>query len=71
MTAILFLSYTAGIAMVISALAAHYPRERLRALMIGLPLWLLYVGLLSYYGVVSNTTLRPPGIVYVAFPAQF
>lgn len=37
--------------------------------MIGLPLWLLYVGLLSYLGVVSNTALRPPGIVYVAFPA--
>ena len=32
-------------------------------------MWLLYVGLLSYSGAVSNTALRPPGIVYVAFSA--
>jgi hypothetical protein len=57
------------VSIVIAALTARYLRERLRALLIGLPLWLLYVGLLSYSGVVSNTALRPPGIVYVAFPA--
>jgi hypothetical protein len=67
--AILCLGYLAGVSVVISALTARYLRERLRALLIGLPLWLLYVGLLSYSGVVSNTALRPPGIVYVAFPA--
>ena len=69
MTAILCLGYLAGVSIVIAALTARYLRERLRALLIGLPLWLLYVGLLSYSGVVSNTALRPPGIVYVAFPA--
>ena len=69
MTAILCLGYLAGVSIVIAALTALYLRERLRALLIGLPLWLLYVGLLSYSGVVSNTALRPPGIVYVAFPA--
>ena len=31
-----------------------YLRERLRALLIGLPLWQLYVGLLSSSGVVGN-----------------
>jgi hypothetical protein len=68
MTAILCLGYLAGVSIVIAAITARYLRERLRALLIGLPLWLLYVGLLSYSGVVSNTSLRPPGIVYVAFP---
>lgn len=68
MTAILCLGYLAGVSIVIAVLTARYLREHLRALLIGLPLWLLYVGLLSYSGVVSNTALRPPGIVYVAFP---
>jgi hypothetical protein len=57
------------VSIIIAALTARYLRERLRVLLIGLPLWLLYVGLLSYYGVVSNTDLRPPGIVYVAAPS--
>jgi hypothetical protein len=57
------------VSIVIAAVTARYLRERLRALLIGLPLWLLYVGLLSYSGIVSNTALRPPGIIYVALPA--
>ena len=69
MTAIFCLGYLAGVSIVIAALTARYLRERLRALLIGLPSWLLYVGLLCYFGVLSNTALRPPGIVYVAFPA--
>lgn len=69
MTTILCLGYLAGVSIIITALTARYLRERLRALLIGLPLWLLYVGLMSYSGLVSNTALRPPGIVYVAFPA--
>lgn len=69
MTAILCLGYAAGVSIVVAALTARYLRERLRALVTGLPLWLFYVGLLSYSGVVSNAALRPPGIVYVAFPA--
>ena len=69
MTAILCLGYLAAVSIIIAALTARYLGERLRVLLIGLPLWLLYVGLLSYSGVVSNPALRPPGIVYVAFPA--
>jgi len=67
-TAILCLGYLAGVSIVIAALTARYLRGRLRALLIGLPLWLLYVGLLSFSGVVSNTALSAPGIVYVAVP---
>ena len=69
MTSILCLGYLAAVSIVIAVLTARYLREHLKALWIGLPVWLLYVGLLSYSGVVSNTALRPPGIVYVAFPA--
>lgn len=69
MTAILCLGYLAAVSTMIAALTARYLGERMRVLLIGLPLWLLYVGLLSYSGVVSNPALRPPGIVYVAFPA--
>ena len=69
MTTILCLGYLAGMSIIIAALTARYLREHLRALLMGLPLWLLYVGLMSYSGLVSNTALRPPGIVYVAFPA--
>ena len=69
MTTILCLGYLAGVSIIIAALTARYLRERLRALLIGLSLWLLYVGLMSYSGLVSNTALRPPGIVYVALPA--
>jgi hypothetical protein len=68
-TTILCFGYLAGVSIIIAALTARYLRERLRAVFIGLPLWLIYVGLLSYAGVVSNTALRPPGIVYVALPA--
>ena len=69
MTAILCLGYLAGVSIVIAALTARYLRDRLRALLIVLPVWLVYVGLMSYFGIVSNAALRPPGIVYVAFPA--
>ena len=68
MTSIFCLGYLAAVSIIIAALTARYLRERLRALLIGLPLWLVYVGLLSYSGIVSNAALRPPGIVYVAFP---
>lgn len=69
MTAVLCLGYLAGVSIVITGLTARYLRGRLKALLIGFPLWLLYVGLLSYSGVVSNVALHPPGIVYVASPA--
>lgn len=69
MTTILCLGYLAGVSIIIAALTARYLRERLRALLIGLTVWLVYVGLMSYSGLVGNTALRPPGIVYVAVPA--
>ena len=69
MATILCLGYLAGVSIIIATLTARYFRERLRALLIGLPVWLVYVGLMSYSGLVSKTALRPPGIVYIALPA--
>jgi hypothetical protein len=34
----------------------------------GLSAWLTYVGLLGYFGVVKNTTMRPPGMVFLLVP---
>lgn len=39
------------------------------AIQLGLPIWLAYVGVLSWSGVVGDAGLRPPGIVYVVAPA--
>ena len=35
---------------------------------VALPVWLVYVGSMSYFGVVSNISLRPPGIFYILLP---
>ena len=37
-------------------------------MIVGLVLWLLYVGALSWFGILSNPALRPPGILYVVLP---
>lgn len=39
-----------------------------RLVMLALPLWLLYVGLLSWTGVVANAALRPPGAFFILLP---
>jgi hypothetical protein len=39
-----------------------------QVVMLGLPAWLLYVGLLSWTGVIADLTLRPPGILFVLLP---
>ena len=69
MTAALFLAFVALIAITAGLMAARYlSRGIATGILIGLPAWLVYVGLLAYFGVVRNTTLRPPGIVYVLLP---
>jgi hypothetical protein len=30
--------------------------------------WLIYVGLISYFGVVRNTAMRPPGVAFLFLP---
>lgn len=69
MTAMLFLGFLAFMVVVVLALTARYLPQRVWFVVLaGLSVWLLYVGLLSYLGVVGNPALRPPGIAFVVLP---
>lgn len=69
MTAALFLSFLAVVAAAVLGLAGRYlPRGTAAAIRIGLPAWLLYVGLLGYFGVVRSAALRPLGIAFIIGP---
>ena len=64
------LAYVGLVAGLVLMLAARFLDRRmaLRAALF-LPLWLLYVGVLSFLGVVADPSQRPPGIVFVVVPA--
>ncbi len=69
MTATYFLAFVVLVAGVVMAAGVRYLHGRgATALLAGLPLWLVYVGTLSYLGVVRDPTVRPPGIVFVVLP---
>jgi hypothetical protein len=69
MTAQLFLTYLAFVvAAVIAISAAYLPRRTTFAIMTGLAIWLVYVGLFSALGYMRDPALRPPGIVWVVGP---
>jgi hypothetical protein len=69
MTSSLFLGFLAGVALSLAVLCARFlPRRATAVVFIALPTWLLYVGLLAYFGVVPNPALRPPGMVYILLP---
>jgi hypothetical protein len=69
MTAELFLTYLAFVVMaVISVSAAYLPRRTTFAIITGLAIWLVYVGLFSSLGYMRDPSLRPPGIVWVVGP---
>jgi len=69
MSATLFLGFVASMLALVLAVSARFLSGRLRAVaMAALPAWLVYVGLLGYAGVIRNTTMRPPGIVFLFVP---
>ena len=69
MTSSLFLGFLAVVALSLAVLCARFlPRRATAVVFIALPTWLLYVGLLAYFGVVRNPALRPPGMVYILLP---
>jgi len=69
MSGTLFLGFVALMLVLVLAVSARFLSGRLRAVvMAGLPAWLVYVGLLGYAGVIRNTTMRPPGIVFLFVP---
>ena len=69
MTAALFLIGTVLLAALVLAASHRYlPAGMARWVAVGLPLWLLYVGLLSWTGTIADQALRPPGAVYIVVP---
>jgi hypothetical protein len=70
MTAQLFLTYLAFVVVAaIGVSAAYLPRRTTFAIITGLAIWLVYVGLFSSFGYMRDPSLRPPGIVWVVGPA--
>ncbi len=69
MTAALFLLGVVLLATSVMLLVRRYlPVRTARLVMLALPLWLVYVGLLSWRGVVADATLRPPGVSFILLP---
>jgi hypothetical protein len=69
MTSVLFLGFVAAMSTLVVAVIARYLglRSALRIL-VGLCVWFLYAGLMSYLGVTGNSSTRPPGIAYIVVP---
>ena len=69
MTTTLFLVFVALMAAVVVALIARYLNGRTAfGVLAGLLVWFVYVGLMGYFGIVRNTTIRPPGIAFIVVP---
>lgn len=69
MTPLLFIGFLALIVIAVLRTSSRYLAPRTsNAILIGLVLWIGYVGGLSYFGVVSNPALRPPGVFLVLTP---
>jgi hypothetical protein len=65
----LFLGFVALMAALVVALSARYLKGPTAfAIGVGLFIWLIYVGLLGYLGVIGNATIRPPGIAFIFVP---
>ncbi len=69
MTAAGFLAGTGLLALFVVLSAARYlGSSAARIVLAGLGGWLAYVGTLSALGLVSNPSLKPPGVLYIVFP---
>jgi hypothetical protein len=69
MTSTLFLAFLAMMAAIVIALIARYLNLRgAFRVLVGLSVWLIYAGLLGFFGVVKNTATRPPGIAFIVVP---
>ncbi len=67
--AALFLAFLTLITMVAAVLIARYLNMRTAlAGLAGMSVWLIYVGLMGYFGVIGNSTMRPPGITFIFGP---
>jgi hypothetical protein len=69
MIAALFIGFVVLMSAIVVALVARYLNlQTAMRLLAGLSLWFVYAGLLGYFGVIKNTAMRPPGIVFLMGP---
>ena len=70
MTYSYFIAFTIALIVALYSVLLYFPPRRTGGLLIlSTTLWLTYVGVLSYSGVVANYASRPPGIFFVVAPA--
>jgi hypothetical protein len=69
MTSALFLGFVAVMTTFVVVLIDRYVHRRaaLRVLA-GLAVWFLYAGLMAHFGILRNSTMRPPGIAFIGVP---
>jgi hypothetical protein len=69
MIAALFLAFVTIMAAVVITLCARYLSGRTTlGVATGLVIWFIYAGLLGYFGILKNATMRPPGIAFLLVP---
>jgi len=69
MVAALFLGFVVAMAaIVVGAIARWLNARSAFRVLAGLCVWLIYAGLLAYLGVIKNTAMRPPGMVFLFVP---
>jgi hypothetical protein len=69
MTQTSFLVFLVFVAAAVGLMISRYlPNRQGRLGLAGLFTWLVYVGMLSYLGVVRNPNVRPPGIFLIVLP---
>jgi hypothetical protein len=69
MVATLFIGFVVVVATAVVLLTARYVNRRAAiGVLAGLCLWFIYASLLGFFGVLRNTTMRPPGIAFIVVP---
>jgi hypothetical protein len=69
-TALVFAGYVVLVLLAVLLVGARFlPRRAFLTLVVGSLAWLTYVGVMSYFGVVRNPALKPPGAAYLLLPA--
>jgi hypothetical protein len=69
MVTILFIGFVGMMAAIVVTVVARYLNARSAfGVLAGMGAWLTYVGLLAYFGVVKNTAMRPPWVVFLLVP---
>ena len=65
----LFLFFVAAVVVLLATGMVRYlPRGYRTRSLVGLAAWVAYAGALGYAGVIANTALRPPGLLYLLVP---